>query len=115
MLWTRALRTRTTGSLAIGLVALVVGLAAGFLSWFQISGSGYPLVSDSYNAVYVYASQGGSALSSLNSLGNLLASSAASNAGVVVAFALVLFFWPAMLVAGLINEVGKTVRWQPAL
>ncbi len=33
----------------------------------------------------------------------------------VVAFALLLFFWPAMLVSGLINEVGRTIRWQPAL
>jgi hypothetical protein len=34
---------------------------------------------------------------------------------VVVAFALVLFFWPAMLLSGLINKVGRTIRWHPAL
>ena len=108
------MRVRNRTAWVIGLIALIVGLVAGLLTWFQLQDAGYALPA-AYNAAYVYAAQGGSALSALNSLGNLLATDASSNALVVVLFALVLFFWPAMLVAGLVNEAGRAIRWQPAL
>ena len=115
------MRTRNRRSLGVGLAALIVGVASGFLSWFQLTAvfveldPGFTLVTDSYNAVYVYATQGTYQLNAVNSLGNLLVYFASANPVVVVAFAFVLFFWPAMIVSGLVNEVGKTIRWLPAL
>ena len=100
--------------MAVGAVALIVALVAGFFSWFQLASAEYTLP-DGYGAAYAYATGGASALSAYSGLGSALASAAINSAIEVVAFALVLVFWPAMLVSGLINEVGRTIRWQPAL
>jgi hypothetical protein len=104
----------TKAALAVGAVALLVALVAGFFPWFDIPAGNYTLP-NGYGAAYAYATGGSSGLSAYGPLGAAIASAAINNALVVVTFALVLFFWPAMLVSGLINEVGRTIRWQPAL
>ena len=106
---------KATGSaLVVGGVALLAGLVAGFLSWFDLAGLSFNLL-NGYGATFAYASGGTSALMSYSPLGTAVANAAVNHAVAAVAFVLVLFFWPAMLVSGLINEVGKTIGWQPAL
>ncbi len=89
-------------------VALVLGLIAGLLTWFVISGSQFSLLYDGYHAMYVYLAQGSSALQASSALGALLYSSSTSNAIVLIAFAIILFFWPAMLVSGAFNLIMRS-------
>lgn len=102
-----------TASVILGLVAVLLGLLAGFLSWFNLHGSGFTLVSDSYRAVYVYATQGSSALSGLGSLGSTVYNAASSNPIVVVTFGVTLVFWPALIISGLIDVGLRNIRVTP--
>jgi hypothetical protein len=92
----------------ISLVALVIALIAGILTWFVISGSQFSLLYDGYHAMYVYIAQGSGALQASSALGALLYNSSTSNAIVLVAFAIILFFWPAMLVSGAFNLIVRS-------
>ncbi len=106
---------KATGlALAIGGVALIVALIAGFLSWFIVGGVSFTLI-DGYRASWAYLTGGYSSLASYSLLGSAVESAALDHTLVTVSFVLVLVFWPAMLVSGAINEVGRTLRWQPAL
>ncbi|MFZ3356493.1 MAG: hypothetical protein WA549_07025 [Thermoplasmata archaeon] len=83
----------------LSVIGLAIGFIAGLLSWFVISGSNFTLLTDSYHALYVYGTQGGSALGMSSALGAALYKASTSNPIVLVAFAIVLFFWPAMIVS----------------
>ena len=111
-------------SIGVEAIALILGVIAGFLAWYQIGGGGggYSVgggggynLPDSYSLAVTYATKGASALQAANSLGAMVASNAVSSTLAAVMWVIVLFFWPAMLVSGLINLVGRTIRWQPFL
>jgi len=87
----------------LALFALVIGLVAGLLSWFVVSGTGFSLLNDSYHAMYIYGTQGSGALRSNSALGSTLYNASTSNPIVLITFAIVLFFWPAMLVSGVFS------------
>jgi hypothetical protein len=83
----------------LSVIGLAIGFIAGLLSWFVISGSNFTLLTDSYHALYIYGTQGGSALGMSSALGAALYKDSTANPIVLVAFAIVLFFWPAMIVS----------------
>jgi hypothetical protein len=83
----------------LSVIGLAMGFVAGLLSWFVISGTNFNLLTDSYHALYVYGTQGGTVLGMNSALGHTLYSNSSSNPIVLVAFAIVLFFWPAMIVS----------------
>ena len=97
----------------IAAVAFVIAIVAGFLAWFTLSGSEYTLVSDSYNAAILYITKGSASLSSSGGLGSTLYKSATSNPSVIVTFALALVFWPAFLVAGVIDLLRRAISITP--
>lgn len=102
---------RRSGRLApaiVTLVAFLLALLSGFLAWFSISGSSFTLLADSYHAIYVYGTQGSSALKASSILGSTLVSASTSNPIVLVAFTAVLFFWPAMVGSGLYNAAARS-------
>lgn len=101
-------RPSQTAPAVLSLAGLVVGLVAGLLTWFTIAGTNVSLLTDSYHAMYVYGTQGASALRDSGVLGSTLFASATTNAVVLVSFAIVLFFWPAMLVSGVVNSVLRS-------
>lgn len=83
----------------LSVIGLAIGFIAGLLSWFVISGTNFTLLTDSYHALYIYGTQGGSALGMSSALGAVLYKDSTANPIVLVAFAIVLFFWPAMIVS----------------
>jgi hypothetical protein len=97
----------------VTLVALLLGLISAFLAWFVFSGSSVTLLPDSYNSMIVYGTQGSSALASSNALGAALYASSTSDPVLLVAFAIVLFFWPAMLVSGTYNALARSFAPYP--
>jgi hypothetical protein len=90
------------------LAGFALAIVAGFLSWFVISGSSYPLVTAAYNAMYIYGTKGSAALGSLNSLGAMLVAQSTAHPEVLLAYAIVLFFWPAMVVSGLWSLIVRS-------
>ena len=103
-----------TTSVAVEAIALLVGVIAAFFAWYVLTTASYTII-DSYNLAVTYATKGASGLQAANSLGALVASNATGNAIALVMWVIVMFFWPAMLVSGLINLLGRTIRWHPTL
>lgn len=92
----------------ITLVAVLLALLAGFLVWFSISGWSGSLLPDAYNAMYIYATKGSTSLSTYSPLGALLVKESTANPIVLFAFAVVLFFWPAMVVSGVYSVLARS-------
>lgn len=95
----------------VTLVAVLLALIAGFLVWFSISVAGWsgtsPLLPDAYNAMYVYATKGSTSLNTYSPLGAMLVKESTANPIVLFAFAVVLFFWPAMVVSGVYSVLAR--------
>jgi len=108
-------RPSTLVPVALAVAGLLLGLLAAFLAWFVISGSSVALLPDSYHSMYVYGMQGSSALKSSNALGATLVGSSTSDPVVLIAFAIILFFWPAMLVSGLYSVLARSFTAYPAV
>ena len=104
-------------SIIVTAVALVVGLASGFLTWVTLNqittstyffnAASYSLVPDVYRTAYTYSSQGANAVASMNSLGATLANAPMQD---LILLGVVLLFWPAMLVSGLITLARRRIR-----
>ncbi len=92
----------------VTLVAVLLALLAGFLAWFSISGWSGSLLPDAYNAMYVYATKGSASLNTYSPLGAMLFKESTSNPIVLFAFAVVLFFWPAMVVSGTYSVLARS-------
>jgi len=89
-------------------IGFLFAVICGFLEWFSISGSSFTILPDAYRAMYVYITQGSSSLQTSNALGAMLVHASTSNPIVLVGFALVLFFWPAMFVSSLFNLAARS-------
>lgn len=96
----------------LSLIALALGLIAAALAWFGISGSQFSLL-DAYHVTYVYIAQGSTPLQASGPLGALLYTSAASDPTVLLAFAVIVLFWPAMLVSGTVNLITRSYAGYP--
>jgi hypothetical protein len=111
--------SRKSGTIA-AIIALVVGLVSGFMTWVTLrqittsnhffNAADYRLVPDAYNAVYIFATKGASVLASNSSLGAALANASTTT---LVAFALILIFWPVMLLSGLLDIARRKIRIYP--
>jgi len=96
----------------VALVALIVAAISGFIAWFNIGGSGFSLM-DAYVLVLGYASRGVAAFGT--QLGAIVYSATTGHPDLLVAFVIVLVFWPAMVVSGLVEIVGRGVRPHPGI
>ncbi len=96
---------------AIGFMTVFV---SGFLRWFVVHQSAYTLV-DGLQIMLNFASGGPSSAATNSGLGAMLTTASMSYPVLLVSFAFVLVFWPAMLVAGLVEIFGKRIRPHPGI
>ena len=97
----------------ITLVAVLLGFLSAFLAWFVFSGTSVALLPDTYHSMITYITQGSGGLQSSNVLGAALVASSTSDPVLLLAFAMILFFWPAMLLSGLYNAVARSFAAYP--
>jgi hypothetical protein len=98
----------------VALIAFFVALISGFLAWFVMSTASYSLI-DGYQFVIKLVS-GGISTSAFNSgFGSMMPTSSSNFTLLLLIVAITLIFWPACVVSGLIELVGRSVRPHPAI
>jgi uncharacterized membrane protein YtjA (UPF0391 family) len=100
----------------VALVAFVVALISGVLAWFVKGSNSYSLI-NGYEFVIKLVSGGLSSSSPAFSsgLGTLISPSSSNFTLLLLTLTITLIFWPACVVSGLIELLGRSVRPHPAI